>query len=57
MIMNIFGVFAIGVRRAGVPVEDQSFANLDARIAGDSDTEQRWAEEADLCDRLLAITD
>ncbi len=39
----------------GAPVEDQSFATLDARIADDSDTGQRWAEESDLCHRLLTV--
>lgn len=36
----------------GTSVDDRSFADLDARIAAD-DTRQSWAEEANLCDRML----
>lgn len=34
-------------------LDDDSFAHLDARIEDDPDVEQSWAEEADLCHRLL----
>ncbi|WP_327004633.1 hypothetical protein OHA72_58030 [Dactylosporangium sp. NBC_01737] len=38
---------------AGTPVEDRSFEDLTARIADDDDVWQGWAEESDLCHRLL----
>ncbi|MFF5232490.1 hypothetical protein [Dactylosporangium sp. NPDC000521] len=37
----------------GTPVPDRSFERLDARIPDDDDVRQDWAEEADLCHRLL----
>ncbi|MEV4510835.1 hypothetical protein AB0K00_17915 [Dactylosporangium sp. NPDC049525] len=41
----------------GTPVEDRSFEGLTARIADDDDVWQGWAEESDLCQRLLRSAD
>jgi hypothetical protein len=37
----------------GTSVEDRSFEGLTTRIADDDDAWQAWAEESDLCHRLL----
>jgi len=36
-------------------LDDESFVHLDARIDDDPDVEQAWANEADLCHRLLTV--
>lgn len=37
----------------GTTVEDRSFERLTARVPDDDDVRQGWAEESDLCHRLL----
>ncbi|MEU0558339.1 hypothetical protein [Dactylosporangium sp. NPDC006015] len=41
----------------GTPVPDRSFEHLRARIPDDADVWQGWAEESDLCHRLLQSAD
>lgn len=41
----------------GTPVEDFSFASLDARIPDHFDAIQGWIQESDLCHRLLQSAD
>jgi len=36
-------------------LDDESFVHLDVRIDDDPDVEQAWANEADLCHRLLSV--
>jgi hypothetical protein len=36
-------------------LDDESFAHLDARVEDDPDLEQSWANEANLCHRLLSV--
>jgi hypothetical protein len=36
-------------------LDDESFAHLDARVEDDPDVQEAWANEADLCHRLLSV--